>query len=36
METCRVERVNPTSEKPKFGRGAGGCEYEADAGHRNV
>ena len=21
METYRVERVNPTSEKPKFGRG---------------
>ena len=23
METYRVERVNPTSEKPKFGRGTG-------------
>lgn len=23
METYRVERVNPASEKPKFGRGIG-------------
>ena len=23
METFEVERVNPTSEKPKFGRGVG-------------
>ena len=23
METYRVERVNPTSEKPKFGWGTG-------------
>ena len=23
METYQVERVNPTSEKPKFGRGTG-------------
>jgi len=28
LETIRVERVNPTSEKPKFGRGTAITEFE--------
>lgn len=28
LETGQVERVNPASEKPKFGRGTVGCELK--------
>lgn len=32
METYKVERVNPTSEKPKFGRGTVENELKFDTG----